>query len=144
VEIDDLAGLMGKNLPLAAGDMFHWKPAGVALLTDSVKKSIATALGRNTRRSSASPHSNDLRARPKKNATITPQKFALSVMVSKENGARQARKRRRRQEAIRTGGSGIPMTRRNHLRTCSGGQRVAIMQKGNSLRHCAPLFFAFY
>jgi hypothetical protein len=44
VEIDDLGGLMAKNLPLAAGDMFHWKPAGVALLTESVTKSIATAL----------------------------------------------------------------------------------------------------
>ncbi len=44
VEIDDLAGLMGKNLPLAAGDMFHWKAPGVALLTESVTKSIATAL----------------------------------------------------------------------------------------------------
>lgn len=44
VEIDDLAGLMAKNLPLAAGDMFHWKPPGVALMTDSVAKSIAVAL----------------------------------------------------------------------------------------------------
>ena len=44
VEIDDLAGLMATHLPLAAGDMFHWKPAGVALLTDSVTKSIGTAL----------------------------------------------------------------------------------------------------
>lgn len=44
VEIDDLAGLMAKNLPLAAGDMFHWKPAGVALLTESVSKSIGAAL----------------------------------------------------------------------------------------------------
>jgi len=44
VEIDDLSGLMLKNLPLAAGDMFHWKPAGVALLTEAVTKSIATAL----------------------------------------------------------------------------------------------------
>jgi lysophospholipase L1-like esterase len=44
VEIDDLAGLMETNLPLAAGDMFHWKPAGVALLTESVTKSIAMAL----------------------------------------------------------------------------------------------------
>lgn len=44
VEIDDLAGLMANQLPLAAGDMFHWKPAGVALLSDSVTKSIATAL----------------------------------------------------------------------------------------------------
>lgn len=44
VQIDDLAGLMAKNLPLAAGDMFHWKPAGVALLTESVTKSIAAAL----------------------------------------------------------------------------------------------------
>jgi lysophospholipase L1-like esterase len=47
VEIDDLASLMAKNLPLAAGDMFHWKPAGVALLTQSVTKSIATALEKN-------------------------------------------------------------------------------------------------
>ena len=44
VEIDDLSGLMLKNLPLAAGDMFHWKPAGVALLSDAVTHSIATAL----------------------------------------------------------------------------------------------------
>lgn len=44
VEVDDLAGLMAGQLPLAAGDMFHWKPAGVALLTESVTKSIATAL----------------------------------------------------------------------------------------------------
>lgn len=44
VEIDDLAGLMAGQLPLAAGDMFHWKPAGVALLTESVTKSIATVL----------------------------------------------------------------------------------------------------
>jgi len=44
VEIDDLAGPMGKNLPLAAGDMFHWKAPGVALLTESVTKSIAGAL----------------------------------------------------------------------------------------------------
>lgn len=44
VEIDDLAGLMAKNLPLAAGDKFHWKPPGVALLTESVTKSIAGAL----------------------------------------------------------------------------------------------------
>jgi hypothetical protein len=46
VEIDDLGGLMAKNLPLAAGDMFHWKPAGVALLTEAVVKSIGGALGR--------------------------------------------------------------------------------------------------
>jgi lysophospholipase L1-like esterase len=44
VEIDDLARLMAGHLPMAAGDMFHWKPAGVALLTESVTKSIATAL----------------------------------------------------------------------------------------------------
>jgi hypothetical protein len=44
VEIDDLASLMMQNLPLAAGDMFHWKPAGVALLTEAVTKSIASAL----------------------------------------------------------------------------------------------------
>ena len=29
VAIDDLSSLMLKNLPLAAGDMFHWRPAGV-------------------------------------------------------------------------------------------------------------------
>ncbi|MEP6668010.1 MAG: SGNH/GDSL hydrolase family protein [Chthoniobacter sp.] len=46
VEIDDLAGLMAKNLPLAAGDMFHWKAPGVALLTESVMKSIASALAK--------------------------------------------------------------------------------------------------
>ncbi len=50
VEIDDLAGLMAKNLPLAAGDMFHWKPAGVALLTESVTKSIGTALEKRKKR----------------------------------------------------------------------------------------------
>jgi hypothetical protein len=44
VQIDDLAGLMAKNLPLAAGDMFHWKAPGVALLTESVTRSIAAAL----------------------------------------------------------------------------------------------------
>ena len=44
VEIDDLSGLMLKNLPLAAGDMFHWKAEGVALLTEAVTKSISTAL----------------------------------------------------------------------------------------------------
>jgi hypothetical protein len=44
VQIDDLAGLMAKNLPLAAGDMFHWKAPGVALLTESVSQSITTAL----------------------------------------------------------------------------------------------------
>ncbi|MDR3404444.1 MAG: SGNH/GDSL hydrolase family protein [Chthoniobacter sp.] len=49
VEVDDLAGLMGKNLPLAAGDMFHWKAPGVALLTESVTKSIATALEKKTK-----------------------------------------------------------------------------------------------
>jgi hypothetical protein len=44
VEIDDLAGLMAEHLPMAAGDMFHWKAPGVALLTESVTKSISTAL----------------------------------------------------------------------------------------------------
>jgi hypothetical protein len=50
VEIDDLAGLMAKNLPPAAGDMFHWKPAGVALLTESVTKSIGAALEKQKRK----------------------------------------------------------------------------------------------
>jgi len=44
VTIDDLSGLMLQHLPLAAGDMFHWTPAGVALLTDAVTKSIAPSL----------------------------------------------------------------------------------------------------
>lgn len=46
VEIDDLGGLMAGHLPMAAGDMFHWKAPGVALLTESVTKSISTALER--------------------------------------------------------------------------------------------------
>jgi lysophospholipase L1-like esterase len=45
VAIDDLAGLMKEHLPLARGDMFHWKPEGVTLLTDAVTKSITAALG---------------------------------------------------------------------------------------------------
>jgi len=44
VKVDDLSGLMLQNLPLAAGDMFHWKSAGVALLTEAVTKSIEAAL----------------------------------------------------------------------------------------------------
>ena len=46
VEIDDLAGLMADKLPLAAGDMFHWKPAGMALITTAVSQSIETALAK--------------------------------------------------------------------------------------------------
>jgi len=43
VEVNDLDGLMGKNLPLAAGDMFHWKKEGMVLITDQVTKSIEAA-----------------------------------------------------------------------------------------------------
>jgi lysophospholipase L1-like esterase len=46
VEINDLAALMADKLPLAAGDMFHWKPAGMKLITEQVTKSIDTALAR--------------------------------------------------------------------------------------------------
>jgi lysophospholipase L1-like esterase len=49
LEIDDLAGLMAEKLPLAAGDMFHWKPAGMALITESVTKSIDAALAKKPR-----------------------------------------------------------------------------------------------
>jgi hypothetical protein len=49
VGIDDLAGLMADKLPLASGDMFHWKPAGMALITESVTKSIDAALAKKPR-----------------------------------------------------------------------------------------------
>ncbi len=46
VEIDDLAGLMADKLPLAAGDMFHWKKEGMAIITEQVTKSIEGALAK--------------------------------------------------------------------------------------------------
>lgn len=46
VEINDLGGLMAKNLPLAAGDMFHWKKEGMVLITDQVTKAIEGALAK--------------------------------------------------------------------------------------------------
>lgn len=49
VEIDDLAGLMAGKLPLAAGDMFHWKKEGMALITEQVTQSIGTALAKKSR-----------------------------------------------------------------------------------------------
>lgn len=44
VAIDDLAALVSGRLELAAGDQFHWKPAGVALFAESVARSIEAAL----------------------------------------------------------------------------------------------------
>jgi hypothetical protein len=45
VDIDDLYGLMVKHLPMAKGDMFHWKPEGVQLESKSVMSSIKKAFG---------------------------------------------------------------------------------------------------
>lgn len=44
VAIDDLAGVVSGRLELAAGDQFHWKPAGMALLTEAVARAIGDAL----------------------------------------------------------------------------------------------------
>lgn len=44
VAIDDLASLMLQHLPMAAGDMFHWKKEGVNLMVAAVSESIAQAL----------------------------------------------------------------------------------------------------
>jgi len=44
VAIDDLASVVAGQLELAAGDQFHWKPAAMILLTDSVAKSIDASL----------------------------------------------------------------------------------------------------
>jgi lysophospholipase L1-like esterase len=49
VQIDDLAGLMADKLPLAAGDMFHWKKEGMALIVEQVVKSIEPALQKKAR-----------------------------------------------------------------------------------------------
>ena len=44
VRIDDLYELMVKNLSMARGDMFHWKPEGVKLEGESVAKIIKRSL----------------------------------------------------------------------------------------------------
>ena len=44
VTIDDLSALMLKNLKLAAGDMFHWKPEGRDLQVRAVAESIGSLL----------------------------------------------------------------------------------------------------
>lgn len=44
VAINDLGGLMMKNLPLAAGDMFHWKKEGMALIVEQVVQALTAAL----------------------------------------------------------------------------------------------------
>lgn len=44
VTIDDLSSLMLQHLPLAAGDMFHWKKEGMVFIADAVKKSLNAAL----------------------------------------------------------------------------------------------------
>lgn len=44
VAINDLGSLMMKNLPLAAGDMFHWKKEGMALVVAQVVQTLTTAL----------------------------------------------------------------------------------------------------
>ena len=40
VKIDDLYGLMVKNLSTARGDMFHWKPEGIKLQSEAVVKAL--------------------------------------------------------------------------------------------------------
>ncbi len=44
VAINDLSSLMLKNLPLAAGDMFHWKKEGMVLIVNAVSESLKAAL----------------------------------------------------------------------------------------------------
>jgi lysophospholipase L1-like esterase len=44
VTINDLSTLMLKNLPLAAGDMFHWKKEGMVLITAAVTEAITAAI----------------------------------------------------------------------------------------------------
>ena len=44
VTINDLSTLMLKNLPLAAGDMFHWKKEGMVLITAAVTEAITASL----------------------------------------------------------------------------------------------------
>lgn len=44
VTIDDLDAVVRDRLELAAGDQFHWKPAGMVLLTEAVAQAIGDAL----------------------------------------------------------------------------------------------------
>ncbi|MEO6788329.1 MAG: SGNH/GDSL hydrolase family protein [Chthoniobacteraceae bacterium] len=44
VAINDLSSLMLKHLPLAAGDMFHWKPEGRDLQVKAVVEALTHAL----------------------------------------------------------------------------------------------------
>lgn len=44
VAINDLGSLMMKNLPLAAGDMFHWKKEGMALIVTAVTDALTAGL----------------------------------------------------------------------------------------------------
>jgi hypothetical protein len=46
VAINDLSTLMLANRPLAAGDMFHWKPAGRDLLVQAVTEALTKALAK--------------------------------------------------------------------------------------------------
>jgi hypothetical protein len=46
VAINDLSTLMLANLPLAAGDQFHWKPAGRDLQVQAVTEALKTALAK--------------------------------------------------------------------------------------------------
>ena len=46
VEINDLSALLLPNLKLAAGDMFHWKPAGRDLQVKQVSAVLLKAIGK--------------------------------------------------------------------------------------------------
>lgn len=44
VTINDLSGLMLQHLPLAAGDMFHWKKEGMVFIVNAVAEALSAAL----------------------------------------------------------------------------------------------------
>jgi lysophospholipase L1-like esterase len=44
VAIDDLGSLMLQHLPLAAGDMFHWKKEGMVFIVNAVTASLTASL----------------------------------------------------------------------------------------------------
>ncbi len=44
VAINDLGGLMMQHLPLAAGDMFHWKKEGMVFIMNAVAETLTKAL----------------------------------------------------------------------------------------------------
>lgn len=46
VAVNDLGALMQKNLALAAGDMFHWKKEGMALIVEQVVQTLTNALAK--------------------------------------------------------------------------------------------------